>query len=523
MNKILASKILSTLLLLGVLILAAHFQPVKASSLIVDDVDSHEDPTIIDKMVLEWYLTYNPSPTDADVAYDVAVDSNDNIIVVGLDRSTPEEGHGQWRITKFDKDGNELSPWPYTNNPTDGWDEPKSVAVDSSNNIIVVGREEPIGAFARWGMRKLDANANLIWAKSEDFPPPSGDNYKDQAEDVTVDTFDNSIIVVGYDQQEGLSSANWRVIKYDSTITGNEIFNRQYPDSGHSIAYGVAVQSDRSIIVVGTDQTETTKNDWRIKKLDPDTGDVVPACDKIILSTPELDAPSDVAVDSNDNIIVVGCEGVAPSNTKWKIIKLDPNCNVIGSWDGDWSPSHESARSVVVDDINNIIVVGSDKTPWNDMKWRIMKFGSGTPLTPLWEDTINPTTPDAGKWDNERANGVAVLEGVNIVVVGSDDSPSADRERRWRIMKFAYTYARETHNLVETIHAWNLPKGTGKSLTSKLDGAIHLLAKGNEEGAAHKLEAFIKHVEAMRGKKLTYEQANYLIGEAERIKDLING
>jgi len=413
-------------------------QPINATDLPVHDSNTGEDSAATDEMVLDWYLTPDPS-TDADVAYAVSVDSENNIIVVGLDRSVDS---GQWRIMKLDNEGNELSPWPYIYNPTDGWDEPKSVAVDSSNNIIVVGREQPSGSFGRWGMRKLDANANLIWAKSEDFPPISGDNYKDQAEDVAVDTFDNSIIVVGYDQQEGLSMGNWRVIKYDSTIAGNEIFNRQYPDSGHSIAYGVAVQSDRSIIVVGADRTGVTKNDWRIKKLDPDTGDVIPGCDKIILSTPEHDIPIDVAVDSNDNIIVVGYESVAPHNTKWKIIKLDPNCNVIGSWDGDWSLGQDSARSVAVDSYDNIIVVGYDTSPTDDMKWRIMKFGSGTPLALLWEDTVNPTIPGVGEWDNERANGVAVLEGVNIIVVGSDDSPTPDHYRQWRIMKFTGPHAR---------------------------------------------------------------------------------
>jgi hypothetical protein len=514
------SRMMLILLSISMLTLAFSFQPVRASSPTVHNIGQYKDSATIDEMVLDWYRTYDFSTDDADVAYAVAVDSENNIIVVGLDRTVDL---GQWRIMKFDNEGNELSPWPYIYNPTDGWDEPKSVAVDSSNNIIVVGREQPSGSFSRWGMRKLDENANLIWAKSEDFPPVSGDNYKDLPEDVAVDKSDNSIIVVGYDQQEGLSMGNWRVIKYDSTIAGNEIFNRQYPDSGHSIAYGVAVQSDRSIIVVGTDKTGATKNDWRIKKLDPDTGDVIPACDKIILSTPENDIPIDVAVDSNDNIIVVGFEGVAPSDTKWKIIKLDPNCNVIGSWDGDWSPSQDSARSIAVDSYDNILVVGGDENLVDDMKWRIMKFGSGVPLTLLWEDTVNPTIPGAEEWDNERANGVAVLEGVNIVVVGSDDSPTPDHYRQWRIMKFEYTYAREIHDLIETIETWDLSKGTESSLTARLASVIHQLIKRNENIAINKLTVLLNQIEALRDKKLTNDQANYLTAEAQRIIELING
>jgi hypothetical protein len=41
--------------------------------------------------------------------------------------------------------------------------------------------------------------------------------------------------------------------------------------------------------------------------------------------------------------------------------------------------------------------------------------------------------------------------------------------------------------------------------------------------AEHKLMDFINRVEALRDKKLTTEQANQLISEAQRIIDLING
>ena len=67
----------------------------------------------------------------------------------------------------------------------------------------------------------------------------------------------------------------------------------------------------------------------------------------------------------------------------------------------------------------------------------------------------------------------------------------------------------------------DLPKGTENSLTRKLDASLHLLSKGNENGAIHKLMDFINQVEALKGKKLTEEQANQLISEAQRIINLI--
>jgi len=500
------------LLSISVLTLVFDIQPVRASRPTVHHIGQNKDSATIDEMVLDWYRTYDFS-TDTDVARAVTVDSENNIIVVGFDRSVDS---GQWRIMKLDNEGNELPSWPYIYNRTDYWDEPRSVAADSLNNIIVVGRRGSSGPDTNWEILKLDENANLIWAKSEDFLGEAS-----EAMDVVVDKSDNSIIVVGFD--EGSGTGNWRIIKYDSTATGTELWNKTFTDSGTGVAFGVAVQLDRSIIVVGSERVGAGNYDWRIRKLDPDTGDVIPACDKIILSTPDYDMPFDVAVDSNDNIIVVGYEGVARPNTKWKIIKLDPNCNEIGSWDGDWSPRQDSARSVAVDSYDNIIVVGYDQNPGKDMKWRIMKFSSDTPLTLLWEDTVNPTVSAPEKLNLESANGVAVLEGVNIIVVGSDDSPTADHHRKWRIMKFAYTYAREIHDLIETIETWDLSKGAESSLTARLASVIHQLIKRNENVAINKLTVLMSQIEALRGKKLTNDHANYLIAEAQRIKNLIEG
>jgi hypothetical protein len=78
-----------------------------------------------------------------------------------------------------------------------------------------------------------------------------------------------------------------------------------------------------------------------------------------------------------------------------------------------------------------------------------------------------------------------------------------------------------TQRLIETIKSWNLDKGTEGSLVSKLKDALHLLDMGNENGAIHKLTDFIDQVEALRGKKLTNEQADYLVSEAQIIIELI--
>jgi parallel beta-helix repeat protein len=80
-----------------------------------------------------------------------------------------------------------------------------------------------------------------------------------------------------------------------------------------------------------------------------------------------------------------------------------------------------------------------------------------------------------------------------------------------------------TQELIETIEGWTLSKGLDNCLTSKLDNIIHQLNKGNENVAINKLIVLTNQVEALRDKKLTSEQADYLIAEAQSIIDLING
>lgn len=75
--------------------------------------------------------------------------------------------------------------------------------------------------------------------------------------------------------------------------------------------------------------------------------------------------------------------------------------------------------------------------------------------------------------------------------------------------------------LTKTVEGWSLPKGTENSLTSKLKAAYHLLNKDNRNAASQHLAAFVKKVEAIREKKLTKERADHLIGEAQRIINLL--
>lgn len=75
----------------------------------------------------------------------------------------------------------------------------------------------------------------------------------------------------------------------------------------------------------------------------------------------------------------------------------------------------------------------------------------------------------------------------------------------------------EVTDLIEDIEAMNLYHGLENSLTKKLMNVLQSLEQELVDDAINQLNAFIIQVEEQRGDKLTNEQADYLIAEAQSI------
>jgi len=143
----------------------------------------------------------------------------------------------------------------------------------------------------------------------------------------------------------------------------------------------------------------------------------------------------------------------------------------------------------------------------------------------IWDDGY----PSGGNYWSDYAD-LDSYSGSNQDILGSDgiwDNPyviNVDNQDNYPLVNpWTPNPVEAIHELIETIETWNLHRGTENSLTAKLKGVLHLLDKGNENGAVHKLMDFINQVEALREKKLADEQADYIISEAQRIIDLIEG
>jgi len=373
------------------------------------------------EMVLEWNYSFNVS--SAEIANGVAVDSDKNIIVAGYDADTTNFDD-QWKIMKFDLDG--VSLWNYTANPiTTDDDWARGVAVDSDNNIIVVGYDADTTNFDdQWRIMKFDPDGKSLWNYTAN---PS--TARDQAYSVAVDS-DKNITVVGYDRDTPEGYYQWRIMKFDPD--GKSLWNyTANPSTNHDQAFSVALDSDKNIIVVGTDRNTFSPGgsyQWRIMKLDPDGKSL---WNYTVDPNSSSDQASGVAVDSDKNITVVGYDtNTTNFDDQWRIMKFDPDGKSLWNYTFNPSPRSDQAYAVAVDSLKNIIVVGYDDntTVNNDYQWRIMKFDPEG--NSIWNYTINISD----RYD--RAYGVAVDSDDSFTVVGYDTPTASISETEWIVMKF---------------------------------------------------------------------------------------
>lgn len=222
--------------------------------------------------------------TAGDLAYGVAVDSNDDVLVTGA-------GNNDYLTYKYNGvNGAEIWNATYDNG---GIDNARHVAVDSSDNVIVTGYGDNISVGSTtvdFFTIKYDTNGNHVWNSSYD----SGQN--DYAYGVDVDSLDN-VIVAGYNGTFGVAM-DYTVIKYDSS--GNHIWNRTMHRATFDIAQSVAVNQFDDIIVTGYSGT-IGAYDYFTVFYDKDGNNFL----NLTFSAGD-DLATGVAVDTKSSVIVTG-------------------------------------------------------------------------------------------------------------------------------------------------------------------------------------------------------------------------
>jgi hypothetical protein len=386
-----------------------------------------------DYYVSEWNYTKNMCPWN-DEAGGVAIDSEGNIIVAGWNRTLSTDSF--WAVMKYSPNG--TCVWNYTYDSNIGDDQAYSVAVDANDDFVVVGYEKasPIANDYGWRIMKFDKNGSSVWNYTVNIS-----SEDDMPRKLAIDQW-NNVIVVGVDVASSRPDVEWRIMKFSSA--GISLWNYTVNISNNAdVPMSVAVDSDNNITVVGYDRIGgNTDFEWRIMKFDKNGTSLWNYTSNM---SPWNDEAWSVAIDHNDDVVAAGYDRTQGQyDNQWRIMKLSSNGTSLWNYTvniatGGTSsdPSHDAVIGVAIDSFNNITAVGYDKLPDNspgdfNTEWRIMKLGYDG--LSLWNYTENFSLYD------DEAKSVAIDRNSNDIVVTGFDSSQGAVNYQWRIMKFRSLY-----------------------------------------------------------------------------------
>jgi len=195
----------------------------------------------------QWTRTVAGVGAGSDYARGAAVDSAGNLYVVGQIYSGSAESNNIW-IRKFSPTGAKL--WTRTvNGPSDGSDAAHDVAVDSADNLYVVGHVSVFGESLNIWIRKYSPTGSKKWTRTVNGP---GDNT-DQANAVAIDGND-AVYIAGYQTLAARNLASGpRILwmrKYSSAGVKRWTHTKTGPD-GELVGNGITVNSTKRVYVAG--------------------------------------------------------------------------------------------------------------------------------------------------------------------------------------------------------------------------------------------------------------------------------
>ena len=198
---------------------------------------------------IQWQRTLGGASSD--VGYSVAIDSADNVYVFGYTDSTGA-GNYDFLLAKYNSSGS--IQWQRTLGGLDG-ETGYSVAIDSADNVYVFGYTDSTGEGSNdFLLAKYNSSGSIQWQRV------LGGFSSDIGESVAIDSADN-VYVLGRTSSTGAGFSDFLLAKYDSS--GTIQWQRVLGGAGDESAHSVAIDSADNVYVFGiTGSTGEGSNDF---------------------------------------------------------------------------------------------------------------------------------------------------------------------------------------------------------------------------------------------------------------------
>jgi hypothetical protein len=194
-----------------------------------------------------WVRRYNGPDNGNDEAYALAVDHTGNVFVAGL---SADDGimDRDFCTIKYHPDGDIAWVRRY-NDPSNGNEEARALALDGTGNVHVTGGTWWGGGQSDYATVKYDADGNELWVRRY----WSDDSSYDVTTDIGVDNSGN-VIVTGLSGVPEVWS-NWTTLKYNSS--GDTMWVKQRICSEDCMPVALSVDFSGNVVVTGIEDSET--------------------------------------------------------------------------------------------------------------------------------------------------------------------------------------------------------------------------------------------------------------------------
>ncbi|MBI2573197.1 hypothetical protein HYV86_05030 [Candidatus Woesearchaeota archaeon] len=399
-----------------------------------------------------WNVSYSSDSNSSDYAYDIALDSTGNIIVVGsavaIVNQTPGQfgllGSGDdWLVRKYTSAGTLLWSFNYSLQLQNAADVAYSVVVDNSDNIYVGGYTTNSTGYVSWHIKKLDSNGieDNTWNKTVQNPQLAGSGPNAYAYSLLLNSTNLYVVGSGTNlSADPTSGTDWWIKKYTATTAVEVVTNWNKNFTGNrsglstltvpsDYAYGLSADSSGNIFVVGDGMgliggdELSAKTDWWIKKFtsagtEDTTNWNIYLDGGINLS----DTPYSLDFDSLGNLYVVGVwtnDTTDGGAGRFHLERFNTSGNRNMTWSSSYYESSNSGGSkaydVAVDSTNNVWAIGYGtalNASYSQKDWHLERYAT----TGIKNWDVNYSSHYNG---SDVAYGIALDATGNAYVAGS--------------------------------------------------------------------------------------------------------
>ena len=181
----------------------------------------------------QWNETFGGDGLD--LCMDIALDSNDNIYLVGSVEN--DMGSRRLFLVKYNSLGEFQWNRTWGGSYLDFW---YGIALDSYENVFVVGATQNFTTYTEICLVKFDSTGHYQWNRTW------GGNYMDMGYDIVLDSSDN-IYIAGIHGREADNDVC--LLKFNNL--GEYQWNRTYDNANYDLGIGIALDSMNNIYILG--------------------------------------------------------------------------------------------------------------------------------------------------------------------------------------------------------------------------------------------------------------------------------